>query len=419
MNQQTAVTPQVGGGPRQLSVMTAAAQADLDPYMAQIVTYRKSGLSLNHIIGCPLDCGYCVRHFWGDFEHKTPHLLCPTDDAVDLLLGHEAFRPSITPLQIFNKATDPFLPGVKPHLFQVLRALDDRGLDNLVLIITRFTVTAADMAELERLRHLRVTLLFTYSGITDSRIEPISKSAITTTSIATACAHRNRTRVVLYWRPIVPGWNDQPDTLNHVLSVGADTDAIVFTGYYHKQQNSTYLRDLGVDIPYRDEEFHRRKTMPDDLDARVIAAWRASGIATPLFRKTSCGVSAAHAAADYNGHWGVPELCDICPARQIDLCRAGHRQPTPAEFEAVLADLGYTSDYLLDDGHVWTHGLGEQRRYAIQHTLGFQIWELDQPHFLHAHGRSLTGHPPTADQETELVAVQRAFGTAVRFDTDD
>jgi hypothetical protein len=32
------------------------ARVALDPYMAQIVTYRKSGLSLSHIIGCPLDC---------------------------------------------------------------------------------------------------------------------------------------------------------------------------------------------------------------------------------------------------------------------------------------------------------------------------------------------------------------------------
>jgi uncharacterized Fe-S cluster-containing radical SAM superfamily protein len=73
--------------------MPAGDQRSLDPYMAQVVTYRKSGLSLNHIIGCPLDCGYCVRHFWGDFEHKTLQLLCPTSDAVQMLTGHEAFRP--------------------------------------------------------------------------------------------------------------------------------------------------------------------------------------------------------------------------------------------------------------------------------------------------------------------------------------
>jgi hypothetical protein len=28
----------------------------------EVVEYRKSGLSLNHIQGCPLDCAYCIRH---------------------------------------------------------------------------------------------------------------------------------------------------------------------------------------------------------------------------------------------------------------------------------------------------------------------------------------------------------------------
>ncbi|RJL24036.1 hypothetical protein D5H75_31480 [Bailinhaonella thermotolerans] len=398
--------------------MPVEQQARLDPYMAQIITYRKSGLSLNHIIGCPLDCGYCVRHFWGDFEHKTPQLLCSTSDAIDSLLTHPAFRPSTTPIQLFNKATDPFLPGVKPHLFQVLQALDAEGLDNLVLIITRFTVTAEDMAMLERLRHLRLTLLFTYSGITDPRIEPIAKSTITTTSITTACAHKSRTKVVLYWRPIVPGWNDQPETLGHVLTVGRQADAIVFTGYYHKQENDAYLRDLGVPLPYSEADYHRRKIMPAELDKRVVTAWLESGITTPLFRKTSCGVSYAHQVPDYNGHWGVRELCDICPVKQRDLCAADYHDPDRTEFEAVLADLGYTSEYLLDEGRIWTHGLGEQRRYAIQHTLRHQIWELDQPHMLHAHGRSLTGHQPSDEELQQFNLIRQQFETAARFDDD-
>lgn len=404
-------------GPDRLRLMPVDQQAALDPYMAQIVTYRKSGLSLNHIIGCPLDCGYCVRHFWGDFEHKTPHLLCPTDEAIERLVGHEAFRPSTTPIQLFNKATDPFLPGVKPHLFQVLRALDDRGLDNLVLLITRFTVTDRDMAALEALRNLRVTLLFTYSGIDDARIEPISKSTITATSLTTACAVKRRTKVVLYWRPIVPGWNDLPDTMDHVLDVGRHADAIVFTGYYHQESNAAWLRGLGVDVPYGDD-YHRRKILPEDLDARIVAAWRSSGIDTPLFRKTSCGVSYAHQVPDYNGHWGVRGICDICPAGQRELCAADHDQPTRERFETVLADLDYSTPYLIDDGHVWTHGLGEQRRYAIQHTLRYQIWELDQPHFFHAHGRSLTGHRLDDDERQRFAAIRRHFTDAARFDDD-
>lgn len=404
-------------GPAQLQLMPADQQEALDPYMAQIVTYRKSGLSLNHIIGCPLDCGYCVRHFWGNFDQKTPQLLVPTDEAVELLTGHPAFRPTTTPIQLFNKATDPFLPGVRPHLFHILEALDARGFDNLVLVITRFRVTGEDMARLEQLRHVRVTLLFTYSGITDPRIEPIARSQTTLRSIATACAAKDRTKVVLYWRPIVAGWNDEPERMAHVLDVGRRADAIVFTGYYHKADNAQFLRSLGVTVPYGDD-YQRRKVFPADLDARVVAAWRASGIVTPLFRKTSCGVTYAHQVPDYNGHWGMPELCDICPVDQRRRCAADHRQPTRAELQQVLDDLGYTTPFLIDGGHVWTHGLGDQRRYAVQHTLRYQIWEADLPHFAHAHGRALRGYEPSETEQAQLAEARQRVYADVRFEDD-
>lgn len=413
----TLVPTDLTGGPRHLPLLAAEKQATLDPYMAQWVGYRKSGLSLNHIIGCPLDCGYCVRHFWGNFEVKKPHLLMPTDEAILGLITHEAFRPHITPIQLFNKATDPFLPGVKPHLFQVLQALDEREYTNHVLIITRFKVTASDMAALENLKYLKVTLLFTYSGIQDDRVEPITKSAITINSIYTAITNKQRTGVVLYWRPIVPGWNTAPETIDHVLEVGGDVDAIVFTGYYHKPENAEYLRSLGVTVPYGDD-YARRKTMPADIDKLIVNAWQASGISTPLFRKTSCGVAYAHDVADYNGHWGVREICDICPQKQKDLCIADYKEPTEQEVLQVLAQLGYDSSVLVEPGHVWTHGLGEQRRYAVQHAMRHQIWELDQPHFLHAHGRQLLGHEIDPQQAQKFETVRAAFAHSAQYEDD-
>ncbi|GGM23389.1 hypothetical protein ACFFX1_10570 [Dactylosporangium sucinum] len=411
--------PGIGRTAKQLPLMPADEQAGLDPYMATIVGYRKSGLSLNHIIGCPLDCGYCVRHFWGNFDDKSPHLLVPTEQAIDMLITHPGFEPHVTPVQVFNKATDPFLPGVKPHLFQVLTALDERGYTNHILVITRFKITAEDMAVLESLQHLRVTLLLTYSGIRDERIEPIAKSDITLTSLRTAAAHKQRTAVVLYWRPIVPGWNTDPATMAHVLDAGRDADAIVFTGYYHQEANDAYLRSLGVELPFGPDDYHRRKTMSDELDATVVAAWRASGINTPLFRKTSCGVGYAHGAADYNGHWGVPGLCDICPAKQQRRCAAAHTTPTPAALDAVLGRLGFTGvPYRIDEGHIWVSGLTEMQRYPIQHLLGFQIWNVDSPHFDGAHGRSPLGH---TIGETDLAAVEAAkaeLTLAARYEDD-
>ena len=407
--------------PRNLRLMPASEQAGLDPYMAQIITNRKSGLSLNHIIGCPLDCGYCVRHFWGNFEQKIPQLLVPTDEAVQMLVHHPEFVEHGTPLQLFNKATDPFLPAVKPHTFAVLEDLDQRGLTNLVLIITRFHVTEDDMERLERLTSVRPTLLFTYSGIKDDRVEPIGKSTTTVDSIMTAASCRDRTKVILYWRPIVPGWNDDPDTMAHVLGVadGAQVDALVFTGYYHKEENANHLRDLGVDVPYGDD-WQRRKVLPQELDARVVQAWRDSQIGIPLFRKTSCGVTYGWQLPDYNGHLGVPELCDICPPEQVSRCAAALIAPTDEEIRVALDSFGFdpATPFLVEDGHVLTAKLGEQRRYALQHAFGFQFWEVEHPHVHAAHGRALQGYELTPAEREALEGARSRLAAAAR-DEDD
>ena len=63
--------------------------------------------------------------------------------------------------------------------------------------------------------------------------------------------------------------------------------------------------------------------LPREVEQRVLAAFAKR----PLFRKTSCGVAFAHGIADYNGHYCIREICDICPAAQLAVCAAAHRQP--------------------------------------------------------------------------------------------
>jgi hypothetical protein len=85
-------------------------------------------------------------------------------------------------------------------------------------------------------------------------------------------------------------------------------------------------------------------------------------------------VTAAWEVADYNGHLGVPQICDICPAEQVARCRAALRAPTEGEFIAALEMFGFDVDtpFLIEDGHVLTGKLGEQRRYALQHYFGYR-----------------------------------------------
>jgi DNA repair photolyase len=51
----------------------------------EVVEYRKSGLSLNHIQGCPLDCAYCIRHTYELWDARQPRSLM--SDAAHILDG--------------------------------------------------------------------------------------------------------------------------------------------------------------------------------------------------------------------------------------------------------------------------------------------------------------------------------------------
>ena len=129
---------------RGIPLLDTREVSSLDPRLRSVVENRKSGLSLNHIVGCSLECSYCVRHTFGNFEMKQPKAIMSDQEAVRLLTTHPYFLPNITPIQLFNRATDPFLLQVKPHTFAVVNQLDAMGLQNHLLLITRYRVTEAD-----------------------------------------------------------------------------------------------------------------------------------------------------------------------------------------------------------------------------------------------------------------------------------
>lgn len=57
---------------RALPILFSDQIGGLKPELADVIEYRKSGLSLNWIVGCSLECGYCVRHLFDNFEMKAP-----------------------------------------------------------------------------------------------------------------------------------------------------------------------------------------------------------------------------------------------------------------------------------------------------------------------------------------------------------
>jgi DNA repair photolyase len=369
-------------------------QVDALPERArEVVEYRKSGLSLNHVQGCPLDCAYCIRHTYGVWDMRQPRALMDDAAAVRALVEHPYFQPDVTPIQVFNRATDPMLPRVKEHLFAVLTDLDGRGLHNHVLVITRYRMTFQDCQRLNELANVKLTLLFTYSGIDNERIEPYP-SHVAANSLRLASTLAGRYRTILYWRPLVPGLNDTPGHLAAAVELSKVAHATVFTGLFYRNEIAEYYRANGLPEPY--DGTARRKIVPETLERRVLDAF-ADGAGGPLFRKTSCAVSAAHEVPDYNGHYGIRELCDICPLAQVQRCEAAHTVPDEAAVRRVAARVPDTPDFEVVDisqRAVVVEGLDEQPRYHLQHSLGFQVHDARHPHRPRRHGRAEIGWEP-------------------------
>lgn len=329
-----------------------------------------------------MDCGYCVRHLFKNYDMKRPHLVISDHDAVDILFNHWAFQRDVTPIQIFNRATDPFLTGVKQHLFSTLEEIDRRGVSNPVLVITRWKVTKTDIERLESLRNLKLTILVTWSGIDDDRIEPVD-SDIAAKSLMNLGRFGKRTKKILYWRPLIAGLNDTVTHIEKAHDLSRHADATVFTGLFHRDEIRNHLRDAGVPDLY--DEIARRKILPLDVETRVLKAFSDRA----LFRKTSCGVAFAHGMSDYNGHFGIKDICDICPIRQIDICGNEHQQPDQAQVVELARHAGLNSTSIkIDHRRIEVDNSTEQQRYFIQHSLNYQVHDVAHPHLPKHHGRA-------------------------------
>jgi hypothetical protein len=201
---------------------------------------------------------------------------------------------------------------------------------------------------------------------------------------------RRRYRTISYWRPLVPGLNDSSEHLAQAHALSLLADATVFTGLFYRDQIAQYYQANGLPEPY--DSTARRKIVPETLEQRVLAAFASSA---SLFRKTSCAVSYAHGLPDYNGHYGVRELCDICPAGQVSLCRSAHRVPSADQIHQAARALPETAGMQVVDVSeraAVVSGLGdEQPLYYLQHALGFQVHDVRHPHHRYRHGRAGTG----------------------------
>ena len=349
-----------------MKLLSEKEKNNLDQYALRIVDYRRTGISLNHIIGCPINCAYCVRHFWGNFGMKEASMLCSDEEAVEMLVNHPYFLPNEIPIQLLHKATDPFLKQVKEHTFKVLQLLDEKGYKNVVMLITRMEISKEDLDFLEGLKNIKICVFFTYSGIQNQEIEPLSCMEYINNNVE-VFKNRKNVKFIQYWRPIIAGWNDDEETIRKVLEYSIFFDAIVVKGLRLKKENKEYFAIKKIDLGING--LQNEKILSNKTWESIIKTYKENEYITPLFRKTSCAIAATNKLPDYNMQYLNSRGCSMCNESQHKRCESNINELDYGrimEFERVM---GKKINYTVVDGILEFEDMDYQEQIFAQHFL--------------------------------------------------
>ena len=306
-------------------------------------------------------------------------------------MSHRYFQPHLTPIQLFNRATDPFLPAVRPHTFTVLEDLDQRGLTNHVLVITRCPMKTKERRAAERTEDLKVTLLFTYSGYRGSAFEPYPSTVAANSLGFMSAITSRRYRTVLYWRPLVPGLNDSPEHLDRAFELHGTPTPRCLPACFTVTRSPSITGLTGLPEPY--DEPPAARSCPRRLSGGCCRLFAAS---TSLFRKTSCAVSLRPRSAGLQrAHRDPGDCATSVHWPSSTCCRQAHLRADCRHCVEVANALPEARDLAVVDiteRAAIVTGLGsEQPRYYLQHALGFQVHDVRYPHRTRQHGRADVG----------------------------
>jgi len=338
----------------------------------EVIKQLKSWLSVNPIIGCPLECKYCYRHDNDIFSIKKPKQIQSDEETLNELLNHRLFLPNSTPIAIHNMATDPFLKKPKETAFKILEELDELKYKNSTGLITKKIITKDDIAFLESLSNIDVNVLVTYSEM-PKNIEPIGnedrKKSLKNLS-------ESKIKTVIYWRPLIKGQNTDEKRMETVLEYGENyADAFIVSGLKATPKISTFLENQGIQL---EGDFNlNHKYFPEDVLNRMLELYNEKEISTPLFRRTSCAVSYLKDNPDYNAHWSKSwkNCLETCPQKQK--CNSVPK-PEKNKVEFLLGRLGYDDmEFEIHEKYLKTESnLTKEEKTYLRHNLLFPVKSL-------------------------------------------
>jgi DNA repair photolyase len=301
----------------------------------QIISQYKNVLILSPYQGCTLGCLYCFRV--AKYRSHTIKMIS-SHDLVQSLFHHPFFIPNKTPISIGCNATDPFLAEVKQSTFRILQLLDSMGGKNMVSLITKVSLPDEDIGQLESFKNLDIDLCVSYSAM-PKNIEPLGPDGRIQLLRRLS---KSKLRTILFYRPLIIGWNTSDQQMRHVLSLAKEVgvSAIVAGGVRILEDEAQHIRDAGLAVPEFKQDGHK-KYLPPDVIARIIEVYKDLQVNIPMVRRSSCGRSVSRNIPDYHAHWIEAEknCWETCPLEQKLKC-AHQTLPSSEEVYRLLVEIG-------------------------------------------------------------------------------
>ncbi len=340
-------------------------------YVFRPVAYHDSWLSIDPIIGCRLNCQYCYMRST-NWTGVRPEYLYTVTEIVEMIIAHRYFLPHETVL-CFGNQTDSFLPENVDYTLEFFEALEKRGLNNPVAVVTKKRIPSRFLDRIRQLKNVRPIFCLSYSGLprelergvnpqeNRDNFKELSKLGL---------------RVIHFWRPLIAE-NGSTQVIEQVLDfVAAHAMASVYIGLklspmlYKVYDQNQYLR-LAEDLKLQCGDY-----LPDEIEARIRTLAAAKYPGYPLYKHTSCAISYVLSLPDYTATVYRESICkgSSCPEWKRRICEGARTIPTYQQVQAFLSRLGLENDFAISKLAIEISGEISQENYAfLLHRLNYPI----------------------------------------------
>lgn len=344
----------------------------MDRYYRHVpIAYHDTWLSVDPIVGCRLSCEYCFLRL-AQWTGIRPQIVHSIPKILGMLLTHKYFTPHRTILSFCN-CTDPFLADNVPHTLEFVNALDAQKLTNPVVLTTKVSIPDRFINEVSRLRYTRLVFCLSYSGL--SELLEVGVDPQDNLNNFRKLSQRGL-RVIHLFRPLLEV-NGTQAVMGQVLDRASPyACATVYNGLnLNPALRPVYNKAPALRVP-GSERSEYGEYLPRGVERRLKGLVARCYPRYPLYKHTSCAVSLALSAPDYNATVYTKSICltSRCPDWKRRLCQKAKTPPSRSEVGSLLERLALDCDFTINRSGVRILGeLSQEDFVFLLHRLNYPL----------------------------------------------